>query len=147
MDVRHKSIRASQFVLSTLKPMQRIALDTIGPMDISKDLRDIIVVIDTFTSFSQPITLRRRQRWTCKQSVASRHLQAYGTMAPYHTLKRKTASWRGQTRKLTTTSGTSGGQGARRELAPDCMTEKLLNFSVKKPLGLVLVVTTGCPVV
>ena len=51
MEVRHKSIRASHFVLSTLKPMQRIALDTIGPMDISTDFRYIIVVIDTLTRY------------------------------------------------------------------------------------------------
>ena len=51
MEVRHKSIRASHFVLSTLHPMQRIALDTIGPMDISKDFRYIIVIIDTFTRY------------------------------------------------------------------------------------------------
>ena len=31
--------------------MQRIALDTIGPMDICKDFRFIIVVIDTFTRY------------------------------------------------------------------------------------------------
>ena len=51
MEVRHKSIRASHFVLSTLQPMQRIALDTIGPMDISKDFRYIIVIIDTFIRY------------------------------------------------------------------------------------------------
>ena len=51
MEVRHKSIRASHFVLSTLKPMQRIVLDTIGPMDIFKDFRYIIVDIDTFTRY------------------------------------------------------------------------------------------------
>ena len=49
MEVRYKEIRASHFVLSTLKPMQRIALNTIGPIDISKDFRNIIVIIYIFT--------------------------------------------------------------------------------------------------
>ena len=31
--------------------MQRIALDTIGPMEISKDFRCIIFIIDTFTRY------------------------------------------------------------------------------------------------
>ena len=51
MEVCHKSIRASHFVLSTLKPMQRIALDTIRPMDISKEFKYIIVIIDKFTRY------------------------------------------------------------------------------------------------
>ena len=51
MEVHHKLIRASHFVLSTLKPMQRIALDTIGPMEISKEFRYIIFLIDTFTRY------------------------------------------------------------------------------------------------
>ena len=51
MEVRHKLIWASHFVLSTLKPIQRIALDTIGPMEISKEFRYIIVLIDTFTRY------------------------------------------------------------------------------------------------
>jgi hypothetical protein len=51
MEVRHKSIQASNFVLSTLKPMQRIALDMDMDMDISTDFRYIIVVIDTFTRY------------------------------------------------------------------------------------------------
>ena len=51
MEVRHKTIRASHFVLSTLNPMQRIALDTIGHMEISKDFSNILVIIDTFTRY------------------------------------------------------------------------------------------------
>ena len=51
MEVRHKSIQASHFVLSTLKPMQQIELVKIGPMEISKDFRFIIVVIDTLTRY------------------------------------------------------------------------------------------------
>ena len=53
MEVHHKSIQASHFVLSTHKPMQRIALDTIGPMDIFMDFRYIIVVIDAFTRYME----------------------------------------------------------------------------------------------
>ena len=48
MEVGHKVIRASHFFL---KLIQRIALDTIGLMDISKDFRYIIVVIETFTGY------------------------------------------------------------------------------------------------
>ena len=32
MDARHKNIQASRFVLSTLNTMERIAMDTIGPL-------------------------------------------------------------------------------------------------------------------
>ena len=49
MEVRNKGIRASHFDLSPLKLMQRIAQDTIVPINISKDFRYIIVIIDTFT--------------------------------------------------------------------------------------------------
>ena len=54
MDMRHKAIRASRFVLSTLKPMQRIAMDTIGPLDIAKQFRYKLVIIDTFTRYIEP---------------------------------------------------------------------------------------------
>ena len=49
MDTRHKTIRASRFVLSTLKPMERISIDTIGPLPADMGLKYIIVIIDTFT--------------------------------------------------------------------------------------------------
>jgi hypothetical protein len=49
--IRHKAMRASRFVLLTLKPMQRIAMDTIGPMEIFKKFRYILVIIDTFTRY------------------------------------------------------------------------------------------------
>jgi len=42
---------AFRHVLSTLKPMQRIALDTIRPMDIAIAFRYIIVVFETFTRY------------------------------------------------------------------------------------------------
>ena len=51
MEMRHKAIRVSHFVLSTLKPMQRIPLETIGHMEISKDFKYILVIIDTFTRY------------------------------------------------------------------------------------------------
>ena len=51
MNTRHKTIRASRFVLSTLKPMHRIAMDTIGPLDIAKQFQYILVIIDTFTRY------------------------------------------------------------------------------------------------
>ena len=41
MATRHKAIRASRFVLSTLQPMRRKALDTIGPLKISHLFRYI----------------------------------------------------------------------------------------------------------
>ena len=48
MNGDHKAIRESHFVL---KSMQRIALDTIEPMKISKDYRYILVIIDNFTRY------------------------------------------------------------------------------------------------
>ena len=51
MDARHKTIRASRFVLSTLKPMERIAIDTIGPLPNDMGFKYIIVIIDTFTRY------------------------------------------------------------------------------------------------
>ena len=51
MDTRHKAIRASRFVLLTLKPMQHIALDMIGILPISKQFKFILVIIDTFTRY------------------------------------------------------------------------------------------------
>ena len=51
MATRHKEMRASRFVLSRLQPMRRIALDTIGPLEISHQFRYILVIIDTFTRY------------------------------------------------------------------------------------------------
>ena len=51
MDASHKTIRASRFVLSTLKPMERIAIDTIGPLPNDMGFKYIIVIIDTFTRY------------------------------------------------------------------------------------------------
>jgi len=39
IDTWHNAIRVSRFVLSTLKLMQRIALDTIGPLPIAKHVQ------------------------------------------------------------------------------------------------------------
>ena len=50
-DARHKTIRASIFVLSTLKPIERIAIDTIGPLPNDMGFKYIIVIIDTFTRY------------------------------------------------------------------------------------------------
>ena len=49
MDARHKAIRASIFVLSTLKLIERIAIDTIGPLPNDMGFKYIIVIVDTFT--------------------------------------------------------------------------------------------------
>ena len=50
MDARHKMIRASRFVLSTLKAMGRI--DAIGPLPYpDMGFKYIIVIIDTFSRF------------------------------------------------------------------------------------------------
>ena len=51
MDATHKAIRASPFVVSSLKSMERIAIDSIGPIDETFGLRYIIVIIDTFTRY------------------------------------------------------------------------------------------------
>ena len=51
MNTRHKTIRASRFVLSTLKPMERISIDTIGPLPADIGMKYIIVIIDTFTRY------------------------------------------------------------------------------------------------
>ena len=48
MDATYKAIRASSFVISSLKPIERI--DTIGPIDEDFGLR-YIIVIDTFTRY------------------------------------------------------------------------------------------------
>ena len=47
MTTRNQIIRA--FVTSTLKPMQRIAMDTIGPFTEAMTFKFIIVLTDTFT--------------------------------------------------------------------------------------------------
>ena len=52
LDVRHKTIRESRFVLSTLKPIERIANDTIGSLPNDMGFKYIIVIIiDTFTRY------------------------------------------------------------------------------------------------
>ena len=53
MDTRHKAIQASRFIVSTLQPMRRIALDTIEPLEISHQFRYILVIIDTFTRYKE----------------------------------------------------------------------------------------------
>ena len=51
MDARHKTIRASRFVLSTLKPMERISIDTNGPLPSDMGIKYIIVIMDTFSRY------------------------------------------------------------------------------------------------
>ena len=51
MDTRHKAIRESRFFLSTLKPMQHIAMDTIWQLDIAKQFKYILVIIKTFRRY------------------------------------------------------------------------------------------------
>ena len=51
MDARNKIIRASRFILFSLRPMERIAIDTIGPVDEDMGLKYIIVIIDTFSRY------------------------------------------------------------------------------------------------
>ena len=53
MTTRNQIIRASRFVTSTLKPMQRIAMDTIGPFPEVMTFKFIIVLIDIFTRYVQ----------------------------------------------------------------------------------------------
>jgi len=56
MDARHRVIRASRFVLSLLRRMEKIAIDTIGPMDEDFGLNYIIVIVDCFTRYVIYIT-------------------------------------------------------------------------------------------
>ena len=51
MTTRNQIIRTSRFVTSTLKPMQRIAMDTMGPFLEAVTFKFIIVLIDTFTRY------------------------------------------------------------------------------------------------
>jgi len=69
--VCQKSIRATQFVLLTQQPM-RIALDTIGPMDISKEFKYIIVIIATFTRYVALFPRQRRTRYDHTSAVSER---------------------------------------------------------------------------
>ena len=61
MDARHKTIRASRFVFSTLKPMERIAIDNIGPLPNDMGFKYIIVIIDTFTRYVE-LSLNKKFR-------------------------------------------------------------------------------------
>ena len=51
MYIRLKTIRASRFVLSTLKPMERISIDTIGTLPEDMGMKYIIVIIDMFARY------------------------------------------------------------------------------------------------
>jgi len=53
MNIGHKAIRSSRFVLSTLQTMKRIALDTIGTLEISHQFRFILVIIHTFYGYAE----------------------------------------------------------------------------------------------
>ena len=164
MEVRHKSIRASHFVLSTLKPMQRIALDTIGPMDISTDFRYIIVIIDTFTRY---VELFPTYDVTAAAATDAlwRHFCRFGT--PLEIVTDQGSQFMNQTLQSFATLTGVRHHGtipyskeengiverankevnrhirnilADKEIVENwpqmlCMTEKLLNSSVKKPLG------------
>jgi len=44
MDARHKTIRVSRFVLSILKPMERISIDTIGLLPSNMGIKLNIVI-------------------------------------------------------------------------------------------------------
>jgi len=79
MDTRHKAIRVSQFVLSTLKPMQRIAMDTRGPLDIAKQFRYIIVIIDTFTCYVELFPTKDVSAEAATAAAPWRHSCRFGT--------------------------------------------------------------------
>ena len=85
MDTRHKTIRASRFVLSTLKPMERISIDTIGPLPADMGLKYIIVIIATFTRY---IELFPKQEVTAitAAGVIATHMSLYGTARAHHRL-------------------------------------------------------------
>jgi len=164
MEVRHKSIRASHFVLSTLKPMQRIALDTIGPMDISMDFRYIIVVIDTFTRYvelfpANDVTAAAATdalwRHFCRFGTPLEIVTAQGSQFMNQTLQgfatltgvrhHGTIPYSKEENGIVERANKEINRHIRNILADKalvenwpqmlCMTEKLLNSSVKKPLG------------
>ena len=74
MDARHKTIRASRFVLSTLKPMERIAIDTIGSLPNDMGFKYINVIIDTFTRY---VELFPKQEVS---AIAAADARAYGVI-------------------------------------------------------------------
>ena len=88
MDATHKAIRASPFVLSSLKPMERIAIDTIGPIEENFGLKYIIVIIDTFTRYvelfpkhdvSAMAAADAQWRHTCRFSAPLQIVTDYGS--------------------------------------------------------------------
>jgi len=50
-DVTTEPSHIARFVVSTLRPMQRISMDTIGPLQGVMTFKFIIVFIDTFTRY------------------------------------------------------------------------------------------------
>ena len=76
--------------------------------------------------FSPPMTLQQRQRRTrygdtsAGHPNASQHLHECVIMGRYHTLRRKTTSWRGRTRRLIATSGTYSHIRKSSKIGPKC---------------------------
>jgi len=82
MDTWHKVTRVSIFFLSTLKPMQCIALDTIGSLNIAKQFKYIPVIIDTLTRYVELYLTKDEPPQKCYGSthvVLERHWRSYRT--------------------------------------------------------------------
>jgi transposase InsO family protein len=73
-----KVIKASRFTLSTLFPMTRIAMDTIGPLPDIMGIKYIIVLIDTFSRY---IELFPSKEVTAEEAAAAlwKHSSKFGT--------------------------------------------------------------------
>ena len=164
MTTRNQIIRASRFVISTLKPMQRIAMDTIGPFPEVTTFKFIIVLIDTFTRY---VELFPSQTVSATSAVNAlwRHICRFCT--PIEIMTDRGTQFMNQTlTHLTTISGIrhhlsipyskeENGIVERankevnrhiRNILADtecihewpqmlCMIEKVLNSSIKQPLG------------
>ena len=135
IDIRHKAIRESRVILSILKPMQRIAMDTIGPQIISKQFEFILVIIDTFKRYVElyPITdvtasaaTDALWRHSCRFGTTLEIMTDYGSQLIHKTMERYALArrWRIELK-------------ARRDLAP----QGILNYAWKwrrylTPLGI-----------
>jgi len=164
MDTRHKSYTGSRFVLSTLKPMQRIAMDTIGPLDIAKQFRYILVIIDTFTRYveifptkdvSADAATDALWRHSCRFGTSLEIMTDYGTQFMNKTFDgfstlsgirhHSSIPYSNEENGIVERANKEVNRHIRNILSDKecvanwpqmlCMTEKLLNSSVKQPLG------------
>jgi len=75
---RDDKINIKPFTSITLKPMQRLSIDTIGPLPVdSKGHKYIIVMIDTFTRYLLTYPARTLEAKECAE-ILSQHICRYG---------------------------------------------------------------------